>query len=81
MQIRLGFKNFKKLVISIHRNKKSYIDKLHETTKKDRMRKRPVALREKIINRQDIICQFSQLEPEEQILQYKMFLLDISKQL
>ena len=80
-EIRLGFKSFKKVAISIHRNKKSYIDKLHETTKKDRMRKRPVALREKIINRQDIICQFSQLEPEEQILQYKMFLLDISKQL
>ena len=79
--IKLGFKNFKKVAISIYQNKKYYIDKLHETVKKNRFRKRPLALRRKMARREDICFDFHQKEPEEQLSLYKTFLLEISKEL
>ena len=80
-EIKLGFKSFKKVAISIYNNKKNYLDKMHETVKKNRFRKRPLPLRRKMAKREDICFQYSQIEPEEQVLLYKQFLLDICEQL
>ena len=79
--IQFGFKSFKKAAIPIYQNKKYYIDKLHETVKKNRFRKRPLALRRKMARREDICFDFHQKEPEEQLSLYKTFLLEISKEL
>ena len=80
-EIKLGFKSFKKVSISIFTNKKNYIDRLHETVKRNRFRKRPLALRVKMHKRENEIFNFSRLSPDEQISTYKTFLSNIQKYL